>query len=61
VDVINFLTLGLRMMSFGMGFLLPRPRKMSYLCIELNLSETNMILQLKISHKLVDIVVIDRF
>jgi hypothetical protein len=48
-------------MSFGMGFLLPRPRKMSYLCIELNISGTYMMLQLKISHGLADIIVINRF
>jgi hypothetical protein len=34
---------------------------MSYLCIELDLSETDLMLQLKISHGLIDIVVIDRF
>jgi hypothetical protein len=34
---------------------------MSYLCTELNLSRTNMMLQLKISHRLTNIVVIDRF
>jgi hypothetical protein len=61
VDVICFLALGLTRMSFGMSFLLPRPRKTSYLCIELNLSKTDLMLQLKNSHELVDIVVIDRF
>jgi hypothetical protein len=55
----RFLALGLRKMSFGMGFLLPRPRKMSYLCIELNLSGTEMMLQLIISHELANIIVID--
>jgi hypothetical protein len=59
--VIRFLVLMFRRMSLGMSFLLPRPRKMSYLCIELNLSGTNMVLQLKISHGLVDIIVINRF
>ena len=44
-----------------MSFLLQRPRKMSYLCIELNLSGTDLMLQLKISHELADIVVIDKF
>jgi hypothetical protein len=34
-------------------------RKISYLCIELNLSRIDMMLQLKISHELSDIVVID--
>jgi hypothetical protein len=34
---------------------------MSYLCIELNLFETDLMLQLKISHGLTDIVIIDRF
>jgi hypothetical protein len=61
MDVIHFLSLGLRRMSFGMGFLLPRPRKMSYLCIKLNLPGTDLILQLKISHGLADIVFIDMF
>jgi hypothetical protein len=37
-------------MSFGVEFLLLEPRKMGYLCIELNLFETDLILQLKISH-----------
>ena len=45
-----FLALGLRRMSFGLNFLLPEPRKMSYLWIELNLFETDLMLQLKISH-----------
>jgi hypothetical protein len=48
-------------MSFNMGFLLSRPRKMSYICIELNLFGTDLMLQLKISHVLADIIVIDRF
>jgi hypothetical protein len=48
--VIRFLTLRLRKMSFGMDFLLPEPRKMSYLCIELNLFGADLMLQLKISH-----------
>jgi hypothetical protein len=61
VNVICFLALGLRRMSFGMGFLLLKPRKMSYLCIELNLSETDLMLQLKISYGLADIVVMDMF
>jgi hypothetical protein len=38
VDVIHFLALGFRRMSFGINFLVPRPRKMNYLCIKLNLS-----------------------
>jgi hypothetical protein len=50
VDVINFLALGLRNISFGMNFLLPELRKMSYLCIEMNLFGTDIMLQLKISH-----------
>jgi hypothetical protein len=33
---------------------------MSYLCIELSLSRIDMLLQLKISHGLTDINVIDR-
>jgi hypothetical protein len=61
VDVIRFLTLRFMRMSLGMSFLLPRLRKMSYLCIELNLSRTNMVLQLKISHELVNIIIINRF
>jgi hypothetical protein len=59
--VIHFLALGLRRMSFGMSFLLLGPRKISYLCIELNLLETDLMLQLKINYELADIVVIDRF
>jgi hypothetical protein len=59
--MIRFLTLGLKRMSFGIGFLLPRPRKMSYLWIELNLFEIDLMLQLKISYGLVDIVVINIF
>ena len=46
---------------FGMGFLLQRPTKMNYLCIELNLSRTYMMIQLKISHGLTDLIVIDTF
>ena len=61
VDVIRFLALGLRRMSFGMSFLLPRLRKMSYLCIVLNLSGTELMLQIKISYGLANIVVIDTF
>ena len=61
MDVIHFQALGLRRMSFGMSFLLPRPRKMNYLCIELNMSIIDLMLQLKISHKLANTVVIDRF
>jgi hypothetical protein len=49
------------MMSFGMSFLLPKPIKMSYLYIKFNLSGIYLILQLKISNRLVDIVVIDKF
>jgi hypothetical protein len=44
-----------------MGFLLLSPKKMSYLCIELNLSIIDLKLQLKINHELVNVVVIDRF
>jgi hypothetical protein len=51
----------LKMMSFGMVFLFLRLRKMSYLCIELNLSRTDIILQLKISYGLANIIVIERF
>jgi hypothetical protein len=61
VNVIRLLALELRRMSFGMSFLFPRQRRMSYLYNELNLSETNLMLQLKISHELVDIIVIDKF
>jgi hypothetical protein len=50
---------GFRVMSFGIGFQLPRPKNMSYLCM--NLSGTNQMLQLKLSHGLTDIIVIDRF
>jgi hypothetical protein len=57
--VINFLAFGIKRMSFDMDFLLSGLRKMSYLGIEFNLSRTNLMLQLKINHKLVDIVVID--
>jgi hypothetical protein len=59
--MIYFLTLELKMMNFDMGFLLSRPRKMSYLYIKLNLFGTDLILQLKINHGLVDIVVKDMF
>jgi hypothetical protein len=55
------LALRLRKMRFGMGFLLPRTRKISYLCIELNLFGTEMMLQLKISHELANIIIIDKF
>jgi hypothetical protein len=48
-------------MIFNMDFLLIRPRNMSYLCIKLNMSRTNLMLQLKISHGLVNIVVVNRF
>ena len=34
---------------------------MSYLCIKLNLSITDLMLQLKINHELMDIIVIDKF
>jgi hypothetical protein len=54
VDVIRFLAL-------RHGFLLLMSRKMSYICIELNLSRTNLMLQLNISHGLADVVVVDRF
>jgi hypothetical protein len=59
VDVIRLLALGLRRMSFGINFLLLGPRKISYLCIKLNLFGTYLTLQMKISHRLADIVVID--
>jgi hypothetical protein len=59
--VIRFLTLGLKRMSFDMGFLFTGPRKMSYLCIELNQIGTDLMLQLKISRELANIVVINRF
>jgi hypothetical protein len=61
MDVIHFLALGLRKISFGIDFLLTGSRKMSYICIELNLSRTDLMLQLKISRGLADIVVIDRY
>jgi hypothetical protein len=48
-------------MSFGVNFLLSKSRKMSYLYIELNLSTTDLMLHLKISYGLADIVVMDRF
>jgi hypothetical protein len=57
--VICSLAFKLRRMSFSISFLLLKPRKMSYLCIELNISRTDMMLQLKISHGLVDIIVIE--
>jgi hypothetical protein len=44
-----------------MSFLLPRMKKMSYLCIKLNLSKTHMMLQLKINHELADTIVINKF
>jgi hypothetical protein len=44
-----------------MGSLLLRLRKMNYLYIKLNMFGTKLMLQLKISHGLADIVVIDRF
>jgi hypothetical protein len=59
--VIHFLALGLRMMSFDMDFLLPKPKKISHLCIKLNIFVIDLMLQLKISHELIDIVVIDMF
>jgi hypothetical protein len=34
---------------------------MSYVCIKLNMSRKDLMLQLKISHELADIVVIDMF
>ena len=51
MDVIHFLTLDLRRISFSMNFLLLEQEKISNLCIELNLSGTDLILQLKISHR----------
>jgi hypothetical protein len=59
--VIYFLALEIRKMSFDMNFPLVGQRKMRYLCIELNLSIINIMLQLKISHELVDIVIINKF
>jgi hypothetical protein len=59
--VIRLLDFGLMRMSFDMDFQLPGPRKMSYLCIEFNLYRTCLMLQLKISHGLADIVVIHKF
>jgi hypothetical protein len=61
VNVICFLAIELRRMSFNMNFLLPRPRKTNYLCIEFNLFGINLMLQLKINYKLADIIVIDMF
>jgi hypothetical protein len=49
VDVIRFFALGLKRMSFSMDFLLPEPRKIIYLCIELKFG-IDMMLQLKINH-----------
>jgi hypothetical protein len=40
---------------FVLDMLLLGLKNMSYLCIELSLSETDLLLQLKISHGLVDI------
>jgi hypothetical protein len=57
--MICFLVLRLRRMSFDMKFLLLRPKKISYMCIELSLSVIDLELQLKISHDLADIDVID--
>ena len=34
---------------------------MSYLCIELNMSRINLMLQQKINHELANIIIIDRF
>jgi hypothetical protein len=59
--VICFLLFGLRRISFDIDFLLPGLRKISYLCIEFNLFEIGLMLQLKISHRLANIVVIDMF
>jgi hypothetical protein len=61
MDVIRFLVFILRIMSFGMSFLLSILKKINYLCIELNISRTYIMLQLKISHELADIVIIYRF
>ena len=61
MDAIRFLALKLKRMSFGICFLLLRLRKMSYLFIELNLSIVVLMLQLKISYRLADIVVMSTF
>jgi hypothetical protein len=55
----NFLAFGLRRISFAMGLSAPRAKKYE-LYIGLSLSRTNMLLQLKISHGLADINIIDR-
>jgi hypothetical protein len=49
--VIHFLALRLKMMNFGIDFLIPEPKKMNYLCIELNLFGIDLMLRLKISHR----------
>jgi hypothetical protein len=51
VDAIHFMALRFKRISFSMDFLLLEPRKMSYLCIELNMFGTNLMLQLKISYE----------
>jgi hypothetical protein len=51
MDMIHFPAIGLRRMNFGMNFLLPELKKMSYICIEMNLFETDLMLQLNISHE----------
>jgi hypothetical protein len=62
VDVVCFLALEHRRVSFGMIFLLSELRKMNYLSInQFNMFRTNLMLQLKINHRLANIVVIDRF
>jgi hypothetical protein len=48
-DVNNFLAYESRMMRLGMGFLLLGRGGCCYLCIELSLFETDLLLQLKIS------------
>jgi hypothetical protein len=60
-DVARLLALGVRRMSFRHEFSASKAEKDELPSFELNLSETYLMLQLKISHDLADIVVIDRF
>jgi hypothetical protein len=60
VDVNNFLAFGLRKMSFDIRFFASGLRNISYLYIELSLFKTYKLLQLKISHSLTDIDIIDQ-
>jgi hypothetical protein len=59
VDENSFLAFGLRRISFAMGLSAFKAKKYE-LYIELNLSETDLLLQLDISHGLADIDIIHR-